>query len=114
MEQISRKALKEQYKNRTIVGGIYCITCSGDSKSWIRATTDMQGAKNRFAFSVSVNSCPETGMLSAWNQFGASAFSFKVLEEMKKKELQTDCEFLQDVNTLLEMWTEKSGEEGGR
>jgi len=66
----------------------------------------MQGIKNRFEFSVSINSCPETCMIKAWNQFGASAFTFEILEEMQKKETQTDREFSDDLNTLLEIWTE--------
>jgi hypothetical protein len=107
MDKLSRKALKEQFKNRLLIGGIYCIKCSGNNNLWIRATTDMQSAKNRFIFSMSINSCPETCMIESWNQFGASAFSFKILEEIQKKETQTEREFSDDVNTLLEIWSEK-------
>lgn len=106
MEKPSKKELKEQYKSRKIIGGVFCIKCN-DNNLWIRATKNMQGSKNRFAFSVSINSCPETCMIEAWNQFGASSFSFEELEEIEKKETQTDREFSDDVNTLLEIWTEK-------
>ncbi|WP_010250430.1 GIY-YIG nuclease family protein [Acetivibrio cellulolyticus] len=105
MEKLSKKALKEQYKNRTVIGGVYCIKCN--SNLWIRATKNMQGSKNRFAFSVLNNYCPETCMIESWNQFGASNFTFEILEELEKKETQTDREFSDDVNTLLEIWTEK-------
>lgn len=108
MESLSKKALKEQYKNRALIGGVYCVKCNGHSNYWTRATMDMQGSKNRFLFSVSNNSCPEPCMMEAWKQFGASAFSFEILEEMQKKETQTELEFSEDVNTLLEIWTEKS------
>ncbi|WP_053956708.1 GIY-YIG nuclease family protein [Inediibacterium massiliense] len=107
MDKLSKKAMKEQYKNRVIIGGIYCIKCNANTNFWIRATTDMQGSKNRFVFSVSTNSCPEGCMIEAWNQFGASAFSFEILEEIQKKETQTAREFSDDVSTLLELWTEK-------
>jgi hypothetical protein len=105
MEKFSKKALKEQYRNRTIVGGVYCIKCNDNI--WIRPTTNMQGAKNRFEFSVYNNYCPEGCMLESWKQFGAVSFSFEILEEIEKKKTQTDDEFLEDVNTLLELWTEK-------
>ncbi len=98
--------MKEQYKNRAIIGGVYYVKCNSNNKLWILTTTDMQGIKNRFEFSVSINSCPETCMIKAWNQFGASAFTFEILEEMQKKETQTDREFSDDLNTLLEIWTE--------
>lgn len=107
MEKLTKKTLKEQYKNRTSTGGVYCIKCNGNSNWWLRATKDIQSSKNRFLFSISINSCPETHMLDAWNQFGASAFSFEILEELQKKESQTEREFLEDINTLLEIWTEK-------
>lgn len=67
----------------------------------------MQGSKNRFAFSTSTNFCPEACMAQAWKQHGAAAFSFEVLEEIEKKETQTDREFSDDVAVLLELWSEK-------
>lgn len=110
MEKQSKKALKEKYKNRVLIGGVYYIKCKDSGNVWIRATTDLQGSKNRFLFSVSVDNCPEPCMADTWNQYGKSAFSFEILEELQKKELQTDREFSEDVNTLLEIWTEKIAE----
>nr|WP_314463139.1 GIY-YIG nuclease family protein [uncultured Clostridium sp.] len=107
MENLTRKALKEQYKNRVLTGGIYRISCSGDKSYWLRASFDMQGSKNRFTFSKTTDSCPEICMLKAWNQYGASAFSFEIVEEIEKKDTQTERQFSDDVNTLLELWKEK-------
>ncbi|AIF52943.1 GIY-YIG nuclease family protein [Pelosinus sp. UFO1] len=107
MDKPSKKDLKEQYKNRVIIGGVYCVRCSGADNLWLRATTDIQGSKNRFAFSVSTNSCPEMCMSESWKQFGATTFSFEILEKIEKKETQTTREFSDDVNTLLELWIEK-------
>lgn len=107
----SNKVLKEQYKNRVLIGGVYCIKCNDEMIPWIRATTDLQRAKNRFQFSLSMNSAPEPCMLDAWNEFGGSAFSFEIIEEIQKKKTQTAGEFLEDVNTLLEIWTEKLNDE---
>lgn len=104
MEKLSKKALKEQYKNRTPIGGVYSVKCNGNHNLWLRSTTDLQGSKNRFDFFVSTNSCPETCMMDAWNQFGPSSFSFEILEKIEKKETQTIREFSDDVNILLEIW----------
>lgn len=112
METHAKKALKEQYKNRTIRGGVYCIQCSGNHARWLRATTDMQGAKNRFVFSQNTNSCLEPSMAESHKLYGAAAFSLVVLEEIERKETQTEREFSDDVDTLLELWSEKlQGEE---
>jgi len=109
MNPLSKKDLKEQYGNKVIIGGIYRIKCLGSDKLWLRATTNLQGAKNRFAFSLSINSCPEPCMRKAWNILGAAAFFFEPLEEIKKKNTQTEREFGDDVHTLLELYTENEG-----
>ncbi|MDF2512713.1 MAG: hypothetical protein K0S04_2579 [Herbinix sp.] len=50
-------------------------------------------------------------MRSDWEAHGAASFSFTVLEEITKKETQTDREFNEDLKLLLEMWNEKSQNE---
>lgn len=106
----SKKRLKEEYKTRVVVGGVYQIHCHPTGERWLKASTNLEGAKNRFAFCVFTNSAPESGMSSAWKEHGASSFSFEALEELEKQELQTDQEFREDVNTLLTLWKEKQTE----
>ena len=103
----NKKALKEQYKARVVTGGVFGIRCGAEDALWLRATTDVTGAKNRFAFSVMTNYCPEPIMAQAWKKHGAQAFSFEVFETLEKKETQSDREFAQDIDTLLALWTEK-------
>lgn len=112
MDTQSKKELIEKYKNRAIIGGIYCFKCNTTNQAWIRATKDMKGTKNRFVFSVSANTCPDARMNEAWEKYGAASFSIEVLEELEKKETQTDSEFLDDLNVLLELWQEKYNNEG--
>lgn len=107
MDKQSKKELKERYKNREVIGGVFFIKCNAANMYWLKSTTNMQSAKNRFEFNIDMNSCPETSMLKAWKQYGAEIFSFEVLEEIKKKETQTGHEFSDDVDTLMEIWTEK-------
>lgn len=107
MDKLSKKELKEQYKSRTVIGGVYCIKCNSNGRKWIKSTMDMTGQKNRFDFSVSINSCLEPSMRLEWKQYGPKSFSFVILEEIKKGEIQTEREFADDVDTLLEMWVEK-------
>ena len=107
MEKLTKKELYQQYKDREVIGGIYCIKCHGNDHKWIKSTKDLQSAKKRFEFSIMINSCPEIIMDVDWKQYGASSFSFEVLEEMKKSETQTLREFSEDIAVLLEMWLEK-------
>lgn len=112
MEQFSKKEIKEQYKNRVVTGGVYCIECNGNGHKWIKSTKDLAGQKNKFEFFVSTDFCPEPGMHPEWKQYGAKTFSFTVLEEINKGDTQTDREFAEDIRILYDMWMEKqSGEE---
>jgi hypothetical protein len=111
MEKLSRKELKDRYKNRVVIGGVYCIKCKDNGRMWVKSTKDMEGSKNRFEFSVSINSCIETSMSAEWNKYGAQSFSFAILEEVKKGEIQTDQEFADDISVLFELWIEKQQQE---
>lgn len=112
MEKVSKKELKERYKNRTIIGGVYRIQCSGNGRIWIKSTKDIAGQKNRFTFSISINSCPDISMNEEWKMYGANTFSFDILEEINKGDLQTDQEFSDDLGVLLEIWLEKHRQDG--
>ena len=46
-------------------------------------------------------------MRGEWAQYGAQSFTFEILEEIKKKDTQTEQEFMEDIGVLLELWTEK-------
>lgn len=107
MNKQSKKELKEQYKNREIIGGVYRVICQGSGKQFLRSTEDIKGSKNRFIFSIATNSCPDMSMLKEWNEFGPNAFDFEILEEIVKKETQTDSEFSEDTHFLFETWKEK-------
>ena len=106
MEKLTKKEIKERYMNRILVGGVYCIKCSGSSRVWIKSTIDLEGQSNKYKFSISTKSCPEPTMRSDWEQYGAESFSFSVIEKLEKRETQTDQEFAEDIRTLYEMWLE--------
>lgn len=111
MEKNNKKQLKDNYKNRAMIGGVYCIKCSGNDRKWIKSTKDIPGQKNRYKFFFSTNTCPEPSMITEWNSYGAESFSFIILEEINKGETQTEREFTNDLESLLEMWIEKQKQE---
>lgn len=106
MENLIKKDMKEQYKNRKVTGGVYCIKCNGNNRVWMKSTKDIAGQINKFEFFVSTNFCPEPSMHAEWKQYGAKSFSFEVLEELEKGETQSDKEFADDIRILYDMWIE--------
>lgn len=107
MDLSKKRALKNAYKEKPAVGGVCCIRCSGNGQSYLQATTNMEGLKNRFHFAMSIGSSPDPSLQSEWEKYGGDAFSFTVLEEIEKKETQSQKEFRDDVNVLYELWLEK-------
>lgn len=106
-EALSKKEQKEQYKQLAHVGGIYKIICNANQHQWILSATNLKGAQNRFAFSVSTNLCPELYMAKDWKLHTASSFSFEILETLEQTDTQTSRQFAKDIQTLLELWREK-------
>lgn len=105
-----RRELKHNYKEKRDLGGIYRIECGGNGRVWLRSARDLRGKLNRFQFSVSTGFCPETEMLREWEEFGPQSFSVTVLEELEMGKTQTNREFSDDLDALLQLWLEKSRE----
>lgn len=107
----SRKQAIEAYKSRAVIGGIYVIKNAVNGKSLLLCAENLEGAKNRFAFSQSTGSCLHTRLMNDYSLHGNEAFSLEVLEELKKKETQTDAEFKADLEVLLELRKQKFNED---
>ncbi len=110
MDAARKKELKDSYKNRTKIGGICCIKCSGNQRMYLQATNDTTSLRNRYDFAISTGSCPDPSLRSEWVKYGTESFSFTVLEEIKKGEDQTEKEFSDDIKVLYEIWLDKLGQ----
>ena len=51
-------------------------------------------------------------MAEAQKRYGPLAFSLEILEEIQKKETQTERDFADEIDVLLKLWTEKIQEDG--
>jgi exosome complex RNA-binding protein Rrp4 len=86
---------------------VYCVRCGGNGRVWIKSTKNMTGQRNSFQFSQSNGLCPSPEMRLEWHEYGKESFVMTVLEELEKKETQTDAQFADELAVLLEMWREK-------
>lgn len=112
MNAEQRRRLKDGYKSKQTVGGVYAIICSGNQHRLVKSSVDIGGIKNRFGFAQAIKSCPDPAVRGEWTQYGPDSLSLVVLEELQKKEDQTDREFAEEVELLREMWLDKAAQGG--
>ena len=99
----SRKNLREQYKERTVVGGVFAIKNSANGRLYIDSTANLDGAKNRFDFMRHTGISFHFRLQEDWSRYGVDAFYFLILDELVKKTDQSDKEFLADLKGLKEL-----------
>ena len=103
----SRKELLEAYKHRKVVGGVYAVTNQRTGRMLVMSAQDLNGIRRRYEFAVAIGSCFHPKLQADVNVYGTDAFEFAVLEELVKKETQTDRDFADDLETLRALWLEK-------
>jgi hypothetical protein len=107
----TKQQLRNLYKERTVVGGIYAIKNTANGRMLVATTADLKGAQNRFAFAKDNPTSLNLKLLPDIKQYGIDAFKFEILEELDKKPTQSAPEFTADLEELQELWQEKLGEE---
>ena len=107
MKPQNKKDLIAAYKQRAQIGGIYAVTNTQSGKSLVLASPDIGGIRKRYEFAEATGGCFHPKLQQDANRYGNGAFTFAVLEELEKKQTQTDREFADDLEVLLGMWLEK-------
>lgn len=100
----TRKAITQAYKERKLHGGVYTITNTVSGKYLIGHAADLASVRNRFQFALMTGSAVDPRLRQDWNELGATAFAFQVLEELEQQPDQTRAEFLDDLKTLEQLW----------
>jgi hypothetical protein len=107
----TRKELLQEYKERTITGGVYAFRNAINGKALIQSTGTIDKAKSHLDFSKSTGSCVHPVLANDWTAYGAEAFSLEILETLDKKDTQTNEEFMEDIKALEELWRDKIGKD---
>jgi hypothetical protein len=102
-----RKTLINEYKQRRIFGGIYRVTNTRNGMYLLDHTPNLQAKQNSFSFQVSSGSCFHHKLEKDWVAFGSQAFTFEILEELEKKKDASQEEFIEDLKTLEQLWSDK-------
>jgi len=103
----TKKELQEEYKARKVIGGVFIIRNNRTGRILISSTNDLQGSRNRFAFSQSMGSAMHMKLQKDWEEYGPDQFSFEIIEEIQKNDKQTLEEFNEDIKLLKTICCEK-------
>ena len=107
----TRKEILAQYKEREIIGCVYLIRNTLNNRVLLDTSADINSIRNRFEFAQKTGSCVVPKLQEDWSEHGSGAFSFEVLDELKRGENQTDAQFKDELGLLKDMWSEKLANE---
>jgi len=114
MEQ--RRQAKMEYKQSLRPMGVWAIHNRENGKHFVLGTMNLPASMNRHRFDLRLGSHINKALQQDWNTYGAEAFDFTVLEEVKPREEPQPLKVYQDeVKLLMELWLEKLqpyGEQG--
>jgi len=102
-----KKILKNEYKQRKIIGGIYRVTNTRNGMYLLDYATDIRAKQNAFNLMASADSWFDYRLEKDREAFGSKVFTFEILETLEKKKEQTQDQFIEDLSTLARLWSDK-------
>ena len=102
----TKRDINREYKERRKPAGVFQIKNTANGKVYLGSSLNLEGPLNGHKFMLTINRHRNEILQKEWNEYGADAFVFEILEEVKVKD---DPNFnLSDELTLLEeIWIEK-------
>ena len=107
------RELTRMYKQARRPMGIYAIRNLADSRVFVGASLDMEGAMNRHRFELELNGHRNRRLLQDWLRCGPDGFRFEVIDTLKERE-DPGFDYQGELDSLLEVWREELGAYGDR
>lgn len=101
-----RKELKRAYRKNPPAAGVYCILNTANGKMFIGSTRDLRGKLNGQRFQLEQGGHPNEALQADWNAFGAAAFTFETIDELKPAANETAVD-LKELSALEALWLDK-------
>jgi hypothetical protein len=106
----TREELKREYKEMEMTRemGVIAIRCLRNGRMWLGASYNPEATLRRHRFGLELGGNRFKGFQEDWNEFGAEAFSFEILDTVKPDPAKDKVEELAELETL---WREKLADE---
>ena len=98
-----KRELKQQYQEIEIVAGVYQIKNNLNGKLFVESTRNLKTI-NGVKFTLNNNTHMNKLLQSDWNEFGKEAFSFEILEKLKKDEKDPYFNEKETLKKLEQKW----------
>lgn len=85
MKTIDRKAAVAAYKEQKVAAGIYAVRCLPTGRVWVGSAPNLATIQNRIWFGLRQNAAGNRALQAAWNEHGAEAFAFEVVETLDEE-----------------------------
>lgn len=102
----ANRSLRDSYKQSFVPIGVFVIRNSVNQRVYVGGSRNLEGAMNRHRFELSTGSHRNAELLADWKRFGAQAFCFEVLDQVRQS---TDpaTDYDAELATLLELWQQE-------
>lgn len=111
MDKDKKREIISEYKQRKTKGGIYKVTNTANGRYMLKAEVDLQSFQNRFNFAMRMGTCLHPKMQKDFKEYGPGVFELEFLEEVEKKEEESNMGFKDRLKRLEEDWSEKFDQE---
>jgi group I intron endonuclease len=97
------------YKQTEQQMGVYRIKNEKNGKLLVGSSPNLDGIWNRHQFELSLGNHRNRQLQQEWNEYGADAFSFEVLERLKPRngEPPTKVSYKKELGELEAKWLER-------
>ena len=106
MSNSRKRDLIREYKEREKREGIFALRCAPTGEVWVASSRDLDKQENGIRFQLKMGSHMNKALQAAWNDHGADAFAFEVLEGIKDDNALLIPALLKD---RLAHWLERLG-----
>lgn len=111
MDKMRKKQLQAKYKAYYPPMGVYMIKSKVDEGFVYLSSTNLPGAFNSVRFQLNLGSYPNKGLQKAWQEQGADAFEFQLIEELEYDKNDLDKDYRPDLTAMVELLLEELSEQ---
>jgi len=80
VRKVNRREISREFKQRATEKGVFALRCKASGEMWVSASADLAASRNGVFFMLRNGMHGNRAMQAAWNQHGADAFEWEVVE----------------------------------